>query len=140
MALGDLYTLASRPTPNLQKSATPSRLDVKDAKDKDDAAKLKVWRDQVVDRDEHKCRCCGVKVVRTLALHPRRAECNHVAGRDDKAVRYDTRNGILLCLKCHQRVTGLVNDKVTIVGTVFFTKGGTRYINADFPVEWKAVA
>lgn len=138
--LDRLPTLASRTTPDLQKSATPSRLEAKDARDKDDEKKLKVWRDEVIDRDEHKCRCCGCRVIRTLALNARRFEAHHIAGRDDKAVRTDTRNGLTLCRKCHERVTGLVNDKLTIVGTVWFTVKGQRYINGDHVVKFQEAA
>lgn len=55
-------------------------------------------------------------------------------------VRYDTRNGALFCLACHQRITGVVNDKLTIVGTVFFVKGGQRYINGDYPITFREAA
>lgn len=101
-----------------------------------------MWRDEVFDRDERKCRCCGLKVIRLQIkiLHPRRAEAHHVAGRDDQAVRYDVRNGLTLRLKCHQRVTGVVGAKLQIVGTVFFRLAGQRYINAQFPVEFKDLA
>lgn len=119
------------------KSATPSRLEQKTAKDKDDATKLAQWRAEVRDRDEGKCRCCDMKTIKTISLHPRRGEANHVAGRDDRAVRYDTRNGIHLCLRCHERCTGKVNDKLKIVGTAWFTKAGTRYINADHKVTFQ---
>lgn len=130
---------AGKPFP---KGASPSRLQAKEARDKDDDKKLAVWRDEVFDRDERKCRCCGLKVLRLQIkiLHPRRAEAHHVAGRDDQAVRYDVRNGLTLCLKCHERVTGVVNDKLRIVGTVWFIKGGQRYINAQFPVTFVKVA
>ena len=136
--LDRLPTLSDRPAFSPQpKSATPSRLQQKDAKDKDDTKRLKVWRDEVIDRDEHACRHCACRVIRTLSLHPRRFEAHHIAGRDDKAVRHDTRNALTLCRRCHERVTGLVNDKLTIVGTAWFTKGGTRYVNADFPVTFR---
>jgi hypothetical protein len=126
-AFDSLPTLATRPKPDLQKSAQPSRLQVKDAKDKDDAAKLKVWRDEVVR-------------LSVKTLHPRRAECHHLAGRDDRAVRYDTRAGALTCLKCHERITGKVNDKLKVIPTMWFTKNGKKYPNADFPLTFDKVA
>lgn len=140
MGLKDLYTLASRPAPNLQKSATPSRLQVKTAKDHADDKQLKVWRDQIIDRDDHTCRRCRCRVIRTLSLHPRRAECHHVAGRDEQTVRYESRAGLLLCASCHEQVTGTVNNKVLILGTVFFRKDGRKFINCDFPVIFKEAA
>lgn len=122
------------------KHAIPLRVDEKQAADKEDARKLAVWRTQVFALDKHTCRCCSVKVKRTLSLVPDRAESHHVAGRDDQAVRVDIRNGLTLCYRCHRRVTGIVADKLTIVGTVFFRIGGQRYINARKPVTFKGAA
>lgn len=142
MSLSDLPSLdqVSRQRRDCRKGATESRLEQKTAKDKTDAKQLAVWRAEVRDRDEGKCRCCGVKTVKTLALHPRRGEAHHTAGRNDQAVRYDTRAGLHTCLKCHERITGTVNDRLELVGTVWFTKAGQRYLNCDYPVTFRKVA
>lgn len=109
-----------------------TRLQKKVARVKDDEKQLRQWRAEVFSRDEGKCRKCGVRVVKLSIkiLHPRRAECHHIAGRDDLAVKYDTRNGVLLCLQCHQTIAG------KILGTVFFRVNRQRYMNADYPLEW----
>lgn len=143
MSLRHLPTLAemhARPRA-MPKSATPSRLQRKVAQEKDDSAKLKIWRDEVFARDERICRCCKVRVIRLAVqtLHPRRAEAHHVAGRDDATVRTDTRNGLTLCAQCHQLVTGIVGGRLVIVGTVWFIKGGQRFINCDYPVLFQKV-
>lgn len=117
-----------------QKSALKTRLDVKAAADKQDTRKLEVWRGLVYARDKFTCRCCGVKVIRTLNLDPKRAEAHHVKRRDELAVRYDVRNGLTLCLSCHQKVTHYL---LRIIATKFFMKGKTRYVNASAPVMFK---
>ena len=112
-----------------------SRLRAKADKDTDDAKRLREWRRHISARDEGKCRCCGVLTIRVGWLHPRRAECHHVEPRANRALRFETRNGLLLCRGCHERVTGKVNDKLTIRGTAwFFGQDMLRYIDADRPV------
>ncbi len=68
-----------------------------------------------------------------------RGEAHHLYGRH-KSVRYETRVGLHLCLRCHERVTGKVNDRLEIVGTVWFVKEGVKYINADYPVTFRKIA
>jgi hypothetical protein len=123
-----------------QKHDIVSRDDEKFERDRSDARQLEAWRSDVFRLDGFRCRHCGRRVVRSLERKPNRAEANHVAGRADRAVRYDVRNGITLCLQCHRRVTGTVADKLRIVGTVFFWLGGRRYINARERVEFKKAA
>lgn len=118
------------------KAAIPTRFEEKDAALKDDDKKLEVWRSAVFRLDSHACRHCGVKVLRTLDNVSKRAEANHLEGRAFLPLRYDVRNGITLCQKCHRRVTGMVNDKFKIVGTVFFRVAGRRFINAREPVKF----
>jgi hypothetical protein len=118
-----------------------SRVEMKDDDRAIDKEKLDKFKQVVWLRDKGRCRKCGVKVLKTLTLTAKRGEVNHVAGRSDRAVRYDPRNGILLCNSpCHEQVTGAVNVKVVIVGTVFFEVSGTRYINAAKPVTFKVAA
>lgn len=119
----------------------PRQVETKDADRALDKKLLDLFRQRVWLRDKGICRKCGAKVLKTLALTAKRGEVNHVAGRDDKAVRYDPRNGILLCNSpCHEQVTGTVGVKVLIVGTKFFEVNGTRYINAAKPVTFRVAA
>jgi hypothetical protein len=99
-----------------------------------DAKLLRAWATAVKDRDQWKDRKSGVKVYRTRALDPLRAEAHHVVAKDDQAVRYDVRNGICLSLASHF----LVETHVwRIVGTVFFTVGGRTYIDATYEVSFE---
>jgi hypothetical protein len=114
-----------------------SRSRIKGQADKQDAAQLREWKRQIWLRDEGKCRCCSVKVIKTLKLQPTRGEAHHIIGRANRSTRYDTRNGLLLCRTCHDRVTGAVNDRLFLHGTAWFTNGdGGRYVNADHQVRF----
>ena len=120
----------------------PSRVSEKDEARKLDEKQLAAFRKAVWRRDKGLCRWCGVKVLKTITLTAKRGEVHHVAGRDDRAVRYDPRNGILLCRSpCHERVTGTVGAKVIIVGAKFFTVNGLarRYIDAGAKVRFSKV-
>lgn len=122
--------------PLKQKHEMKTRLDEKDAKDKTDDRELEAWRRAVRHRDEMKCRVCRKKLRVSLELVKNRAECHHIKGRADKAVRYDVRNGLLCCPKCH----GLLeHNELVIVGQKkdLFTVDGARYINADCDLEFK---
>lgn len=92
---------------------------------------LIAWAFKVKTRDQWKDRKTGVRVLRTLTLDPLRAEAHHVVSRDDHAVRYDVRNGICLSFATHDAVE---RGRLRIEGTVFFSKGGARYIDTNFPV------
>lgn len=99
-----------------------------------DRKKLYQWAQAVKKRDQWFDRYDGRPVLKAAEMHPRRAEAHHVVSRSDKAVRYDIRNGITLSLETH----ALVEDgKLEIIGTKFFTVGGTRYIDATFDVKFK---
>lgn len=139
-ALDDLKVYDPRERCAEQKWQMDTRVDASDAKDREDKRRLEVWRSAVYAADRYLCRCCGLKVKRTLKLTAERAEAHHVAGRADVTVRYDPRNGLTLCYKCHRRVTGNVADKLVIVGSVFFTIETTRYIDAREPVEFQEAA
>jgi len=99
-----------------------------------DKRKLDAWAVAVKTRDRWKDRRTGVKVFRTRALDPLRAEAHHIASRDDRAVRYDVRNGVTLSLESHELVERHI---LVIVGTKWFTKAGTRYINGTAPVTFR---
>lgn len=92
---------------------------------------LDAWAFAVKTRDYWKDRKTGVRVLRTRQLDPLRAEAHHIVSRDDHAVRYDIRNGICLSFATHDAVE---RCKYRIEGTVFFMKGGARYIDGTYPV------
>jgi len=103
----------------------------KKAARRDDRRKLERWARAVKERDLWKDRKTGVRVLKTRQLDPLRAEAHHIVSKDDKAVRYDVRNGVTLSLQTHQDVE---HNRLRIDGTVFFRKGGCRYIDATYPV------
>ena len=120
-----------------------SRLRSKMANKKEDAKRLSAWRQVVYLRDEGKCRCCGCATIklRVGILFAQRAECHHVEPRVNRATRYETRNGLLLCYSCHSRVTGKVNNKHHIKGTAwFFGTDGRRYVNCNHKVYFEEMA
>jgi hypothetical protein len=140
MGLRDLGTLADaqRTRRATRKRDLPTRLDraiASKAGRVADRKRLEAWARAVKDRDHWKDRRTGVKVVRTRQLDPLRAEAHHIASRDDRAVRYDVRNGVTLSLESHELVE---RHLLTIVGTRFFTKRGTRYIDGRYRVIFRA--
>jgi hypothetical protein len=96
-----------------------------------DAKKLREWARCVKDRDRWQDRKTGLKVRSTRDLDPLRAEAHHIVSKDDHAVRYDVRNGVTLSLKTHEDVE---HNRLRIEGTVFFRKGGCRYIDGTYAV------
>jgi hypothetical protein len=96
-----------------------------------DAKQLRKWAIAVKERDLWKDRKTGVRVRRTRDLDPLRAEAHHIEPRENLATRYDVRNGICLSFATHYAIE---HQQLRIEGTVFFTVGGCRYIDANFPV------
>jgi hypothetical protein len=96
--------------------------------------KAEVWR-----RDESNCRCCGRKVQRTPSAIPERGEVNHLHGRTGD-LRFEARAACLLCLLCHQRFTGKINDKIVAIGTQTFTTPQGTFIDARFPITFRKAA
>jgi len=134
MGLSDLPYLTERPRQPVPKG--PSRAEQNDQADKDDTRALNVWRAAIFKRDQGKCRCCGKKVKKTLELIPLRGEAHHLVSRAHKALRYDVRNGILLChFPCHHHVT---NGKLGIAqpARLMFSHEGKSYLDGSQPVEW----
>lgn len=132
--LPTLTTLSARPRSGPKPSTRLARAIERKAKRLDDQKQLLAWAKAVKDRDHYKDRRTGVRVRVTRDLDPLRAEAHHVVSRDDWAVRYDVRNGICLSFETHDLVERGV---LKIVGTVFFRKGGTRYIDARYPVRFE---
>lgn len=102
----------------------------------EDAKKLREWAAAVKARDQWRDRRTGVKVLRTLALDPLRAEAHHIVAKGDPAVRYDVRNGICLSLATHLMVE---MGQLRIEGTAWFRVGGVSYIDASAPVRFVRV-
>lgn len=126
-----LPTLVDRPRMACPKGET--RLEQKAAKQKNDYYRMKTFLQAVWTRDEGKCRFCGRKVKRSLELTPERGEVHHIASRGDFAVRYDARNGILLCATHHQAVE---RHQLVISGTKhqMFAVDGKHYLDAYKPL------
>lgn len=94
------------------KSRLEERIEQKSLTKVDEKAfKAEVWK-----RDKAHCRCCLRKVTQVIDRVPERGETHHIHGRVGD-LRFDARAALLLCLKCHERVTGRVNDKLIIVAT-----------------------
>ncbi len=121
------------------KYAMTSRLDVKDAKDKDDEKKLEAWKREVRVRDKGRCRVCGIKTVKTLELDPKRGEAHHIASRKEKVVRHEIRNGLHCCLSCHEKFT-LGKLFIAQAAKHLFVIGQTTYINASKKVTFSTKA
>jgi hypothetical protein len=98
-----------------------------------DAKKLRAWAKAVKERDCWKDRRTDIRVRSTRELDPLRAEAHHIVSRDDRAVRYDIRNGITLSCESHDLVERHV---LRIEGTAFFEVDGVRYIDATHPVRF----
>jgi len=91
-------------------------------------------------RDRYRCRCCRRKVMKTLARIPERGEVNHLHGRIGK-LRYEVRAALLLCLLCHERVTGRVNTpRIRIVASATFTTKQGTFTDATYPVTCRRAA
>lgn len=139
--MGALDFMADRPTlVDLQrerratpKGQIPTRLEEKTEKKVNEAKEWERAKREVWTRDKSRCRLTKRKVKKTLELDPLRGEVHHLAPREDKSVRYDKRNLVLLSLETHERVT---RHELTIVGTRFFMVDGKKYINADYAVRF----
>lgn len=129
--LNEIQTTRSRANPKLATRLT--RAIAKKAARLEDARKLRAWAFAVKERDVWKDRRTGQRVRRTRDLDPQRAEAHHIISRDDWAVRYDVRNGVTLSLESHELVE---LGKLRIVGTVWFTKHGVRYIDGRYLVRF----
>lgn len=98
------------------------------------AFKASVWH-----RDRKRCRCCGRKVVRVMGRVPERGEVHHCHGRTGD-LRFEVRAAILVCLTCHERLTGKVAYKLQAIASKTFTMRQGTFTDATFPIEFKRVA
>lgn len=118
----------------------PSRLQAKEEKKRDEKKEEAAWKKAVWTRDESECRWCRRAVRKCLDLVADRGECHHVSGRVVKEIRWDRRNGLLLCATCHERITGKVAEKHVVTSKHTFAVDGISYINADKAVRFTRVA
>ena len=112
--------------------------------DKQAAKKLTVVTErdflkEVQTRDKMLCRCCGRKTRITLEHVPEQCQVHHLHGRLGD-LRCEARCALVLCLECHEPVTGAVNHKVIVVGTKFIKVAGQPCIDARAPVRFERVA
>lgn len=139
----NLPTLADRGRCAEPKPSRLDRLDDRIDKKRDHERNAAKFRSGVIKRDGHVCRCCGCKVIRTMELVANRLEVHHIYGRG-AAFRFLVRCALVLCFRCHERVTGTVNDKLKLVGTEFTTVDGRRCIDAGvkrpIPVQFEEAA
>lgn len=121
------------------KGAEPSRLQKKVADAKDERKEEAAWKKAVWKRDGGQCRWCHRTVSHSLSLVPERGEVHHVSGRVVREIRWDRRNGLLLCAADHERITGKVAEKHVIESRHTFSVDGIAYINADKPVRFARI-
>jgi hypothetical protein len=145
MSVADYLHLSNLPVLNGQVGrAVPkgeSRLQVSERAEKDEAKAEERWKASIWKRDKGLCRWCFRKVRKTIEHVSERGECHHISGKDIKAIRWDRRNGLLLCSgPCHERVTGRVNERWVILSRHKFKVEGVKYRNADMPVTFERVA
>ena len=93
-----------------------------------------VWK-----RDKALCRCCGRKVIKTLARVAERGEVHHCHGRIG-VFKFEDRASLLLCLTCHEKVTGRVNERLAIEPTATFLLDGFTVTDCRQPVRFVRVA
>lgn len=128
---------ASRRGKSFPKGA--SRLELKVEAKVDEKKAEARWKKEVWRRDGGRCRCCRRRVEKRPDLVPSRGECHHISGRAVRAVRWDVRNGLLVCKQCHDEITGAVGTKLVIESKHTFTVENASYLNADKKVRFVKV-
>ncbi len=114
-----------KPIPKGETRLETAVVDRTQAREDDAAFKASVWH-----RDRNRCRCCGRKVQKLLGRLPERGEVHHLHGRIGP-LRHEVRAAILLCLTCHERLTGRVNQHRLIAApTKTFQIGSMTYTDA----------
>lgn len=127
--------------PNLRRGQT--RLQQAVDEKKRTTATDKQFKATVWTRDRKRCRCCGRKVLHAMGRVPERGEVHHLHGRGGE-LRFEARAAVLVCLTCHEKLTGKVNEKWQAVGTVTFLltdkRGRHDYTDARFHINFRRVA
>jgi hypothetical protein len=116
-----------------------SRLEQRMVEDREERRLERAFKAAVWMRDGNRCRNCERKVFRALGRRANRGEVHHLHGRGG-ALRHEVRSAILLCLRCHECVTGRVNERWRVVGTAWFDGSDERLIDATYPVEFERIA
>lgn len=135
MSLSDLPTLADRaggpqPKGKTRLEVTAEHRPLTKVTERD--FKREVWK-----RDQGHCRCCLRKVQKIMDRLPERGEVNHIHGRTGD-LRFEVRAACLLCLTCHERFTGKVNQhRLTILASKTFTIRQGTFTDATFPVTFQ---
>jgi hypothetical protein len=97
----------------------------------------KKFKTSVWHRDRNRCRCCGRKVIKTITVTAERGEVHHIHGRRGD-LRFEPRAACLICLSCHQRVTGKVNaNRLFVVASKTFTTTHGIFTDATFPITFR---
>ncbi len=92
--------------PNVRRPcAKPSaRVAVVKATKREDAKQAAAFRAAVWKRDEGKCRLCGRRCLKTLALVPNAGHVHHIKGRNVAPEdRYNVKKALLLCAEDHAK-------------------------------------
>ncbi len=140
MSLRSLGTLVDAQRHRRATPKGPTRLQAKMAEKKLTLVDEKTFRGEVHKRDGLYCRCCGRKVIVTIAHVPERREVHHIHGRTGD-LRFEVRAAVQICLACHQKVTGRVGQaRLVIVATRTFTTRQGTFTDATYPVLFKEVA
>jgi len=138
MALSDLPTLAEQAGKPRDLRKGKSRLEQKVAARPLVTVTDASFKKAVRERDGLHCRKCGRKVRVTGDHVPERAEIHHVHGRRG-SLRHETRCALVLCLTCHEQVTGRVNEKFVIVATKQVVIEMQAYTDARQPVTFERI-
>jgi hypothetical protein len=120
----------------------PSRLEQSIVDDGLTLVDAKAFKSEVRARDCYHCRKCLRAVTVLMARVPERAEVHHIHGRLGD-LRFESRAAILLCLRCHEQVTGRVSERWIIIATKVFTMPslpGRELTDARAPVIFERVA
>lgn len=117
----------------------PSRLEVKTADDKLTLVNERALKKDVWKRDKGICRWCLRKVVKTIEHIAERGEVHHLHGRLGDLL-FEAKCAVLVCLSCHEKLTGKVNEKWFAVGTKFWKLHGVKVIDARAPLKWERAA
>jgi hypothetical protein len=100
----------------------------------------KAFRAAVIARDGYRCRCCGRKVIKTVALVPERLEVHHIHGRVGD-LAFEDKAALVSCASCHQKLTGKVNaHRVIIIPTQTFEWQGKVLCDARFAVVFREMS